>query len=102
MGNNRLAQQQFLDEELSFVLRNDPVQIPAIIARLHEAAVDHHFFDEETAAWVDLALYEALLNAIHHGNLELDSELRRDDEAAYYRLGERRRRLEPYRGRCVH
>src|SRR5437879_3021868 len=102
MVNNWTAQRRVPGGELHFVLANDPALIPAIIARLHEVAVALHLFDAETAAGVDLALHEALLNALHHGNLELDSSLRRDGDATYYRLAESRCRLEPYRSRRVH
>ncbi len=99
MRKNRLTQGLLLEGESSFVLENDPALISAIIDELHATAVDLGLFDEATAVRVDLALHEALLNAIYHGNLELDSRLRRDDDAAYYTLAERRRRLEPYRSR---
>ena len=46
-----------------------------------------------------VALQEALANAFYHGNLELDSELRQEDESAFYLLGESRRVQEPYRSR---
>ena len=39
---------------------------------------------------------------MHHGNLELDSELRRQSPEDYYRLAEERRDQEPFRGRRVY
>jgi hypothetical protein len=45
---------------------------------------------------------EALLNGIQHGNLELDSRLRQEDEATYARMFEFRRRRSPYRDRQLH
>ena len=48
-----------------------------------------------------VALSEAIINAIDHGNLELDSELRQDDERIYHRLGDERRKQSPYRERRV-
>jgi CheY-like chemotaxis protein len=51
---------------------------------------------------VGTALHEAFVNAIEHGNLELDSELRNDPEGAYQRLAMQRRQLPPYRDRLVH
>ena len=51
---------------------------------------------------VGVALHEALLNAIHHGNLELSSELRQEgDEKDYRDLAAVRRRQPPYRDRRV-
>jgi anti-sigma regulatory factor (Ser/Thr protein kinase) len=49
-----------------------------------------------------VALEEALLNAIFHGNLEASSELRQQDEDHYYRLAEERCRQPPYRDRKVY
>jgi anti-sigma regulatory factor (Ser/Thr protein kinase) len=59
-------------------------------------------FDDKTADRVAVALTEALLNGIQHGNLELDSRLRREDEASYDRTAEFRRRRPPYRDRRLH
>lgn len=49
-----------------------------------------------------LALEEALRNAIHHGNLELDSSLREDDnEEKFQRAIAERRKISPYKDRKV-
>jgi anti-sigma regulatory factor (Ser/Thr protein kinase) len=49
-----------------------------------------------------IALHEALANALYHGNLELDSELRQfDDERPFYREAIRRRSEPPYRDRKI-
>lgn len=49
-----------------------------------------------------IALEEALVNAIYHGNLEVSSELRETDDVAYRALIEQRRLESPYRERRVH
>jgi CheY-like chemotaxis protein len=51
---------------------------------------------------VGTALHEAFVNAIEHGNLELDSELRNDPNGAYQRLADQRRSAQPYCDRRVH
>jgi hypothetical protein len=76
--------------------------IPAVLARLRERAAQFGLFDENTADRVTVALTEALVNVIRHGNLELDSRLRREYEAAYDRMAESRRRRPPYRDRQLH
>jgi anti-sigma regulatory factor (Ser/Thr protein kinase) len=78
------------------------VVIPAVLARLRERAAQFGLFDEDTADRVAVALTEALVNGIQHGNLELDSRLRREDEATYDRMAEFRRRRPPYRDRQLH
>jgi anti-sigma regulatory factor (Ser/Thr protein kinase) len=78
------------------------VVIPAVLARLRERAAQFGLFDEVTADRVAVALTEALVNGIQHGNLELDSRLRQEDEASYDRTAEFRRRRPPYRDRRLH
>jgi anti-sigma regulatory factor (Ser/Thr protein kinase) len=46
-------------------------------------------------------MHEALTNAILHGNLELQSTLKEQDEKAFYRLAQERRREPPYSDRRV-
>ena len=72
------------------------------MARLRERAAQFGLFDDQTADRVAVALTEALLNGIQHGNLELDSRLRQEDEATYDRMAEFRRRRPPYRDRRLH
>ena len=50
---------------------------------------------------VGTALVEALVNAIDHGNLQLDSKLREEDGNAYRQLGQERMQQHPYRDRRV-
>jgi anti-sigma regulatory factor (Ser/Thr protein kinase) len=51
---------------------------------------------------VCVALREALINAMHHGNLEVGSELREHRDIDYHTLVEKRRFQEPYRRRRVY
>src|SRR5947208_5971954 len=48
------------------------------------------------------ALHEAMSIAIFHGNLEVSSVLREEDEAGYYKLAEDRRRQKPWSDRRVY
>ena len=50
---------------------------------------------------VTVALHEALVNAMEHGNLEVDSHLKELDGNVYYELVKARRRQEPYCSRRV-
>jgi anti-sigma regulatory factor (Ser/Thr protein kinase) len=87
---------------LSFVLKNDVALIPPVVTQLMEAAGRFHLFDDCTANRVAMAVHEAVLNGIHHGNLELDSALRLGDERGYVRLAATRCGKRPYSGRLVH
>jgi len=48
-----------------------------------------------------IALHEALANAMYHGNLEVDSKLRENEDDSYYDLIAHRQQLAPYRDRRV-
>jgi CheY-like chemotaxis protein len=88
--------------ELTFVLDNDPSLAPPLIGFLEEQAARIQARDRNDLMRVGMALQEALLNAIQHGNLELSSELRQEgDEKAFRDLGAVRRQAAPYRDRRV-
>lgn len=84
-----------------FVLENDITYIPPLISYLLEQMATMRLFNESQLIRIGMALCEALTNAIHHGNLELDSEWRQDSEATYYQIAEERRYLKPYSERRV-
>lgn len=50
---------------------------------------------------IGMALDEALVNAMHHGNLEVDSSHREGDGSEYYELIRRRQQTEPWGSRRV-
>lgn len=86
----------------TFVLDNDPSLIPAIVDHLQQHITRFKLCDETGRIRTAIALEEALLNALYHGNLEVGSELRESDTRQYYALAEERRGEEPYRSRTIH
>lgn len=88
--------------EANYVLENDTALIPPLIGQLEEQLGRLKLCDQSGLILVGVALHEALTNAIYHGNLELSSELREQDEKAYYDLAAQRRRQEPYGDRRVY
>jgi CheY-like chemotaxis protein len=90
------------DGQLGFVLDNDAAQVPPLLGYLEQVALQLHPRDRTERIRVAIALNEALVNAIQHGNLELSSELRQENEEVFRDLGEERRRQAPYRDRRVH
>jgi CheY-like chemotaxis protein/anti-sigma regulatory factor (Ser/Thr protein kinase) len=91
-----------LDETRSrFTLPNDESLVAPLIRRLEGVVFELGLCDRTELIRLAVALREAIVNAIDHGNLELDSELRQDDERVYRRLGEERREQSPYRERKV-
>jgi DNA-binding response OmpR family regulator len=87
--------------ENQFVLDNDPSLVPALIENLQGFGQRMKGLKAKEWTRVSAGLREALLNAIYHGNLEMDSALRALDERAYRRLAAQRRLQAPYRNRRV-
>jgi CheY-like chemotaxis protein/anti-sigma regulatory factor (Ser/Thr protein kinase) len=94
--------QGLANTESHFVLENDRTLIPALVVLIQEYLVRLGLCDQTDRIRVGVALEEALLNAILHGNLELNSALRQQGDDPYYRLADERRQQSPYRDRQVH
>jgi CheY-like chemotaxis protein len=100
-GQQRLLE-CLIHTESHFVLDNDTALIPSLIGHLESNLTRMKLCDENGLIRVAVALREALINAIQHGNLEVGSDLREKDEKAYYARLEERRQQEPYQDRRVH
>jgi CheY-like chemotaxis protein len=85
-----------------FVLENDRALIPPLVAYFQDQMTRFHLCDASTRVRVGVALEEAVLNAIYHGNLEVSSELRQQNEDEYHQLAEQRRHQSPYKERRIH
>jgi CheY-like chemotaxis protein/anti-sigma regulatory factor (Ser/Thr protein kinase) len=85
-----------------FVLETDPSLVAPLVAQLGEMLVQVELCDANEQIRVGIALRESVINAIHHGNLEVASELQQQDPAAYTALIDQRLREPPYRDRRVH
>ena len=96
------ASRQCLDRvSYDFILPNDRAFVPPIVARLQGAVVDAGLCDRTAATRVGVALEEAMVNAIVHGNLEVSSDLRQDGEDAYERAVAVRQQQLPFCTRKV-
>ncbi|HEV3006126.1 MAG TPA: response regulator transcription factor, partial [Pirellulales bacterium] len=87
--------------EFRFRLENDASLIAGLVDHIQQYARVMSAVNEVELIRVGVALHEALTNAIYHGNLELESELRGGENDGYYHLAEERRVQEPYRRRRV-
>jgi CheY-like chemotaxis protein len=87
--------------ELHFRLENDRSLIPPLVAHLQQYLDYLGLCDYTARTRVGVAMEEALLNAMFHGNLEVSSDLRQQGEEPYFRLAEERRTQAPYRDRQV-
>lgn len=84
-----------------FVLGNDYSLIAPLIACLQQMAAHMRLFSDADRIRMGIALEEALVNAIYHGNLEMESR-HREDRASYQHLVAQRQSTPPYCRRCVH
>lgn len=90
------------ESDATFVLAYEPEAPRALVSFVQDALAQLNISDDTTMLQISTALTEALRNAIDHGNLELDSKLRENDDNSYYDLGLARAQLAPYRDRRVH
>ena len=83
--------------KLELTLPSQESLVPEVIAKLESATQQMGLFDEMIWMQVAMALDEAILNAMIHGNLEVDSSLREiDDGEAYWEAIRQRREQKPY------
>lgn len=87
--------------DLRFELENDNSLVSPLIKYLEDHIGSLRLCDEHELVRIGVALHESLSNAMNHGNLELDSELRQEDESIYYELAATRRIQWPYCDRRV-
>jgi CheY-like chemotaxis protein len=97
----RRVLEHLIKSDLQFELTNDPALIPGVVLMLQESLQGMKLCDETGRIRLGIALEEALVNAMYHGNLEVSSDLRRDGDRPYLEMIERRRRLPPYKDRIV-
>ncbi len=106
VASSERAEQQILESlttvRLEFVLGNEIASLRPLILVMQSHMRQLGVFDEADIVRISTALQEALINAIDHGNLELDSALRELKDNSYQRLGNERRKLEPYASRKVY
>ncbi len=88
--------------ESRFVLENDETLITPLCGLLEADLRRLEFGDDTDLIRVAVALREALINAMHHGNLEVSSEVQVHDAQEYDRLLAERRGTDPYQQRRIH
>jgi anti-sigma regulatory factor (Ser/Thr protein kinase) len=99
-GHQRLLERMTKIEQ-HFLLENDVSLVSPLIGHLQESLARMRLCDETGLIRVGIALHEALVNAIHHGNFEVSSHLKEEDDKAYRELIEERSQQSPYRDRRV-
>ncbi|MFK8111300.1 MAG: response regulator [Rubripirellula sp.] len=91
-----------VEQRIVLELENDEGLVPSVIARLEVPLIELGLFDEGERMQIAMALDESLLNAIVHGNLEVSSELRQqEDGTEYAETIQHRKNNAPYKDRRV-
>ncbi|MBP3957319.1 response regulator [Gemmata sp. G18] len=84
-----------------FVLDNDPRLIGPLVAQIRDDLLAVGVCNRNGVTRVGIALEEALLNAIYHGNLEVSSQLKENGDGPFCELAHARRTQAPYAARRV-
>lgn len=99
-------QQLLLDRmtaaEHRFVLDNDPDLVPNVVGHVESLLRQMGLFDESDRMRIGVAVHEAVVNAIVHGNLEISSDLKSGDWDDYHQAIASRRAAPPYMSRRVY
>lgn len=92
--------------QYTFALENKASLIDPVIGLVHDTASSARFADARSRLQLVVALEQALLNAMYHGNLEISAEQltqsRIDAEEDGRTIVEQRKSEEPYRNRRIH
>lgn len=93
---------QFLGQTtMEFELGYHPTAPAALVGYLQDCLQEMQLCTVAEKVRIGTALTEALTNAYDHGNLELDSDLREQDDNSYRELAEERKQIAPYKDRRV-
>ncbi|AMV25573.1 Adenylate cyclase 2 [Gemmata sp. SH-PL17] len=84
-----------------YIIESDPQLVPPLVAQFREDLIEMGLCDLTGATRAGIAIEEALLNAIYHGNLEVSSDLRENGDEEFHKLARERRGSEPYSARRV-
>jgi DNA-binding response OmpR family regulator len=87
--------------EYSFDLESDPDLVSNVVSHAELMLAQMELFDDAARMQVGVAVHEALVNAIVHGNLEVSSDLKDSGWEEYHAAIADRRTRSPYRDRRV-
>ena len=92
-----------VQSEYTFLLNNDSTLFRPLVTYLQESVTHLGLGDVAERTRLGVALEEALANALYHGNLEVSSALREDDDRGRTtRWSSSAVRQSPYRDRRIH
>ncbi len=94
---NRIVQTRTL-----YTLPNDSSLVQALAEQIRETLRCMRIFPNNERLRIGIAVEEALLNALYHGNLEVSSELRGEDHSGFEELARERAQQQPWSARSIH
>lgn len=105
VASSQIQQAVFLGRmtavEHEFVIENNPDLVAPVVSHVESMMRQMRQFEDGERMQVGVAVHEAVLNAIVHGNLEISSELKNGDWNEYHAAVSTRGRTEPYQSRRV-
>lgn len=102
LRRDQAALMDFLTEErFEIVLENQREHVPTLVDFIVGRCLQFEICGQARAPRIGVAIEEALVNAMIHGNLEVSSELREESYEAYDKLVARRMQMAPYKDRRV-
>ena len=93
------ALDHLLQETRTLEIGNDFEGVNRIIAFMTQDLPSYGILIQEQLFRMNMLLKEAIENAIFHGNLELSSEIRRNNPQLFYKTAEQKRDIDPYKNR---
>ena len=87
------------EERFELVLENDRRHLAALVDLIVGRCLQFELCSHARAPRIGVAIEEAVVNAMIHGNLEVSSELREESYELYDRLVAERMQMSPYRER---
>ena len=93
-----------VNERRHFLFRSDELDIPGLLRHITDRLVPMGFASASNIDVIAMAFHEALVNALEHGNLNLDSSLKGDlldQEDPYSALRSQRMADPAYAGRLI-
>ena len=90
-----------VQETRTLEIDNDFEGVNGIVAFMTHDLPTYGILEQDQLFYMNMLLKEAFENAIFHGNLELNSETRRENPNLFYETAGKKREIDPYKNRKV-
>ena len=90
-----------VQESRTLEINNDYECVNGIVGFITQDLPTYGILEQDQLFYMNMLLKEALENAIFHGNLELNSEIRLENPNLFYETAGKKREIDPYKNRKV-